>query len=144
MYGLSLLPGGSDNVKQAPPAGSAVPIAALKTTSPVAVYIMKLTWDFAAGKASITGSTNPWILSPAAFSPLCSTCVAQPGTTQRLDSLSDRLMNRMVYNHWGTYDTVRGSHKSSVGVGLGRFQLWHPFSPGVFSFYPPPPPNRWW
>lgn len=88
-----------------PPAGSAIPIASLLGSSSVAV--MKLTWNFGAGTASIAGERSPWIVTVAGFTRLCSKgCVPQPSTSVRLDGLGDRLMNRLVYNHFGTYDSV--------------------------------------
>lgn len=107
MNGATLLPGGSDNVQGPPPMGSAMPIAAVYPSRQL-LYVLKLTWNFAAGTSAITGTNNPVVLTPAAFSYNTGNYVPQPGaSSSRLDALGDRLMNRLVYNHFGTYDTVR-------------------------------------
>src|SRR5262249_45367212 len=53
--------------------------------------------------------TGPTTLAVAAFTRACNggTCIPQPGTTQQLDSLADRLMYRLAYrNHGGTESMV--------------------------------------
>ncbi len=46
--------------------------------------------------------TGPTSISVAAFNPACGggTCIPQPGTSQKLDSLADRLMYRLAYRHF--------------------------------------------
>ncbi len=65
--------------------------------------------------------TGPTVISVAAFTPLCSggTCVVQPGTTQQLDSLADRLMYRLAYRNLGTHESLVTSHAVSVSGGGG-------------------------
>ncbi len=48
---------------------------------------------------TLTGPTN---IPVAAFTPAClgGTCIPQRGTTQRLDSIADRLMYRLAYRHF--------------------------------------------
>lgn len=123
VYGYSILPGGSDNVQGAPPAGSAVPIAAIAGNS---LLIMKVTWDYAARTAEIRGASSPWKLPVASFSRLCGgrPCVVQQGTSRRLDGLGDRLLQRLVYNHFGTYDTVR-AHRI-IGSGTTSHSVAYP------------------
>lgn len=144
VWGYSMLPGGSDNVQGPPPAGSAVPIVALKGTS---LVIMKATWNYAAGTASMYGATNPWVLSVASFTRLCprGACVVQPSTSRRLDGLGDRLMNRLVYNWMGSYDSVRKvQHLPSCWLFCGvidvRTAPTHPrIRPHTYL-----PGYRWW
>src|SRR6266404_8551392 len=60
--------------------------------------------DFATpGNTTFTG---PSTLATAAFSEACSggTCIPQSGTTQRLDSLADRLMFRLAYRNLGDHE----------------------------------------
>ncbi len=102
-----MLPGGSDNVRGPPAVGSAAPIAALYGGG---LYVMKLSWDYVARTAVMYGATNPWRVLVAPFTRLCSNigpCVVQPDTIRRLDAISERLMNRLVYNNFGAYDSVR-------------------------------------
>ena len=65
--------------------------------------------------------TGPTVLGVAAFSPLCGggTCVPQPGTSQQLDSLADRLMYRLAYRNFGTHESLVVNHSVAVGGGSG-------------------------
>ncbi len=47
------------------------------------------------------------------------TCVKQPSTTQALDAVSDRPMNRMAYRRFPAYDTVVFSHSVTAGISGG-------------------------
>ena len=63
-------------------------------------------WKFHVDFATPTNSTltGPTNIPVAAFNPACSgggTCIPQPGTSQQLDSLADRLMYRLAYRHFG-------------------------------------------
>jgi len=48
--------------------------------------------------------TGPTVIPVTAFAALCNggTCVTQPGTTNKLDSLADRLMYRLAYRNFGS------------------------------------------
>src|SRR5262249_12551114 len=46
-------------------------------------------------------------------------CVVQPGTTTRLASLADRLMNRLVYRNFTDHEALLVSHSVAVGTGGG-------------------------
>src|SRR5205807_2664786 len=65
--------------------------------------------------------TGPTVIPVAAFSPLCGggTCVPQPGTTNRLDSLADRLMYRLAYRNLGTHESLVVNHSVVAGSGGG-------------------------
>ncbi|HYU46545.1 MAG TPA: choice-of-anchor D domain-containing protein [Terriglobales bacterium] len=65
--------------------------------------------------------TGPTVIPVAAFNPLCNggACVPQPGTTQRLDSLADRLMYRLAYRNFGTHESLVVNHSVAVGSGGG-------------------------
>src|SRR6202023_1241955 len=65
--------------------------------------------------------TGPTVINVAAFSPLCAggTCVPQPGTTQQLDSLADRLMYRLAYRNFGTHESLVVNHSVTAGSGGG-------------------------
>src|SRR5262249_30734961 len=56
--------------------------------------------------------------------PLCNggTCVVQPGTTGRLDSLADRLMYRLAYRNFGSHESLVVNHSVVAGTsGGGRW-----------------------
>ncbi len=67
--------------------------------------------------STFTGPTN---LAVAPFSEACGggSCVQQTGTKEQLDSLGDRLMYRLAYRNFGTYQTMVATH--SVAVGTSR------------------------
>ena len=52
----------------------------------------------------------------AAFTPACGggACVPQPGTRNQLDSLADRLMYRLAYRNFGTYESLVVNHSVKV------------------------------
>lgn len=89
-----------------PPAGSANPLLSITSTSLVA-WRYKVNWT--AGTATLTGPTT---LPGVTFSRACGggACIVQPGTTQRLDSLGDRLNYRLSYRNF----TGAGAHESMV------------------------------
>jgi fibronectin type 3 domain-containing protein len=61
--------------------------------------------------------TGPIAVSGAAsFSEACGggACVPQPGTNQQLDSLGDRLMFRLSYRNFGTYESLLVNHSVQV------------------------------
>ncbi len=71
--------------------------------------------------STITETSN---LTPATFSSyFCSAsrgrCIPQPGTTLKLESLSDRLMFRVQYRNFGTYETMVACHSVNAD-GLGN------------------------
>lgn len=63
--------------------------------------------------------TGPVSVPVASFTRACGggTCIVQPGTTQQLDSLADRLMYRLAYRNFGTYEALVVNHSVSVGSG---------------------------
>ena len=44
--------------------------------------------------------------------------VGQPGTTARLDTISDRLMYRLQYRNFGTHESLAVNHTVNVGTGI--------------------------
>src|SRR6267142_3770709 len=65
--------------------------------------------------------TGPTVIPVAAFNPVCGggTCVPQPGTTQQLDSLADRLMYRLDYRNFGSHESLVVNHSVVAGSGGG-------------------------
>ncbi len=120
-YG-SLLPGDLDGMTP-PPAGSPNPVLSFATNS-LNLWRFHVDWTTPANTA-LTGPVN---LPVASFSRACngSNCVPQPNTSQKLDSLGDRLMYRLAYRHLGDgRESLVVNHSVSVG---GNF-----FKSGVSS-----------
>ncbi len=110
-----LLPSDLDSTT-APPAGSPNYMLYFGTNN---LNLFKFHVDFTTPSNSTF--TGPTVINVAAFTPLCSggTCVAQPGTTQQLDSLADRLMYRLAYRNFGTHESLVTSHAVTVSGGGG-------------------------
>ncbi len=110
--------------------------------------------DFAnPANATLTGPIN---IPVAAFTAACSgggTCIPQPSTSNKLDSLADRLMYRLAYRNRGGTETLvinhsvksSGSKRSSV-TGVRWYEVRSPnTSPSVFQqgTFAPDSNNRW-
>ncbi|HEY6177014.1 MAG TPA: proprotein convertase P-domain-containing protein, partial [Kofleriaceae bacterium] len=110
-----LLPSDLDGTTM-PPAGAPNFMVALDVT---ALDFWTFHVDFATPANS--RFTGPTTIPVSAFTPLCNggTCVQQPGTTQRLDSLADRLMNRLVYRRFADHEALLVSHSVAAGAGGG-------------------------
>ncbi len=101
-YG-GLLPGDLDG-STLPPAGSPDFFLDYGTNS---LLLWKFHVDFTTpANSTLTGPTS---ISVAAFSAACSgggTCIPQSGTSQKLDSLADRLMYRLAYRNFGNHESL--------------------------------------
>jgi hypothetical protein len=111
-----LLPSDIDGLT-APPAGSPAYFVAFDTNI---LQMWKMAnINFTTGTASFTGPTN---IPVAAFSAACSgggTCIPQSGTTQKLDSLADRLMYRLAYRNFGDHEALVVNHSVTAGTSVG-------------------------
>jgi hypothetical protein len=99
-----------------PPAGSPNLLMSI-TTSAVQFWRFAVNWT--AGTGTLTGPTN--VAGVAAFSRACGggTCIPQPNTTTRLDSLADRLMYRLSYRKFATHESLVINHSVTSGTGVG-------------------------
>lgn len=147
-YG-GLLPSDLDG-STLPPAGSPNFFLNFGTNS---LNLWKFHVDFGTpGNSTLTGPTN---IPVAAFTAACNggACIPQPGTSQKLDSLADRLMYRLAYRNFGTYQSLVVNHSVSVGgrnknqtAGVRWYELRNPngtptiFQQGTFS---PDSTSRW-
>ena len=109
----SLLPADLDGSTM-PPDGSTDYFVTYSTNS---LRVFKFKPNFANPNSS--SFTGPTTLSVAAFTRACSTgpCIPQPGTSQKLDSLSDRLMYRLAYRNIGGIESMVVSHSIRPGTG---------------------------
>jgi subtilisin-like proprotein convertase family protein len=118
-----------------PPAGSSNYLVALGASANQLAFF-KMHNDFTTpANSTFTGPTN---IATAAFAELCNggTCVVQPGTTNKLDSLADRLMNRLVYRNFGDHEALLVSHSvtASTGGGVRFYELRTPATtPTIFQ-----------
>lgn len=111
-YG-GLLPSDLDGTT-APPAGAPNTIVAIGTTTTTLAY-----WKFHVDWTTPTNSTfsGPTNLTVATYAQACSggTCIPQSGTTNKLDSLADRLMFRLAYRNFGDHESLVVSHSVTSG-----------------------------
>lgn len=119
-----LLPSDLDG-NTAPPAGSPNFLLFFGTNN---LNLFKFHVDFATPANSTF--TGPTVIPVAAFTPLCNggTCIPQPGTTQTLDSLADRLMYRLAYRNLGTHESLVVNHSVVAGSsgGVRWYELQNP------------------
>jgi len=110
-----LLPSDFDGTA-APPAGSPNYMLYFGTNN---LNLYKFHVDFT--NPSNSTFTGPTVISVASFSALCGggTCVPQPSTTQKLDSLADRLMYRLAYRNFGSHESLVVNHSVVAGSGGG-------------------------
>ena len=98
-----------------PPAGSANPMLTIGTSS---LGAMRYKVNWATGTATLTGPTT---VAGVSFSRACGggTCIPQPGTSQLLDSLGDRLNYRLSYRNFGTRESMVINHPVATGGTSG-------------------------
>ena len=109
----SLLPSDLDGPASPPPAGMPNFFLSRGTN---ALNLWKFHVDFA--NPANTTLTGPTSIAVAPFTVPCNgggACVPQPGTSQKLDSLGDRLMYRLAYRHFADHDSLVVNHSVQVG-----------------------------
>ena len=100
-----------------------------QNNNPGQLYLRKLTLNFASGTATLS---NPTTINVANDNLSCGsgfgTCVPQPGTTQKLDTLGDRLMYRFAVRHFPDHDRAVVSHAVQNGsqVAFRWYELYDP------------------
>src|SRR5207244_3440666 len=131
-----------------PPAGSPNYVLGLgATSSTLAFWKFHIDWTTPANSTFI----GPTALAVASYSEACGfsgTCIPQAGTTQRLDSLSDRLMYRLAYRNFGDHESLVVNHSVTAGssCGVRWYEIRTPgTTPTVFQqgTYAPDSNYRW-
>jgi hypothetical protein len=115
-YG-GLLPSDLDG-SAAPPAGAPNVFVAFGNDS-ASLDLWNFHADFATPSNSTFSHTN---ISAPAFVAACNgggTCIPQSGTTQKLDSLADRLMYRLAYRNFGNHEALVVNHSVTAGSSVG-------------------------
>ena len=99
-----------------PPAGTPNLLMSIGTST---VQFWRFAVNWTAGTGTLSGPTT--LSGVAAFSRACGggVCIPQPGTTQRLDSLADRMMYRLSYRNLGTREALVINHSVTSGTGVG-------------------------
>jgi hypothetical protein len=149
-----------------PNQGGLVPSDVDGTTAPPASspnYFLNLgvnrlnMWRFKVDWTSPSASTltGPTRITTAPFTEACAgtltpgTCIVQKGTTQRLDSLSDRLMYRVAYRNFGAHESLVANHSVSTGASRAGVRWYEVRSPATTpqihqqGTYAPSTSSRW-
>jgi hypothetical protein len=103
-----------------PPAGTPNYVLSRGSSS---LNVFKFTPNFANGTSTFTGPTS---VPVAPYTLACSrNCVPQPGTSQTLDALGDRLMYRLTYRNLGTREAMVVNHSVAVNgvIGVRWYEL---------------------
>jgi hypothetical protein len=143
----SLLPSTLDGARL-PPVGSPNYLVALGTTAATLAW-----WKFHVDWATPLNSTftGPTSLTVPSYAMPCGgggACIPQPGTSQQLDSLGDRLMYRLAYRNLGDHEALVVNHAvtASGSVGIRWYEL--RIASGALSLfqqgtYAPDATSRW-
>jgi len=118
---FSLMPADIEGTTQ-PAAGTAMPLLSITSSS---LLSWKYAVNFSTGTGTLSGPTT--VPGVAAFSRACGggTCIPQPGTTNQLDSLGDRLMYRLSYRNFGDHEMLLVNHSvaASGATGVRWYEL---------------------
>jgi hypothetical protein len=105
-----------------PPAGSRNFLLSITSTT---LNFWRFAVNWTTGTGTLTGPNA--IAGVTAFSRACGggTCIPQPGTTQQLDSLADRLMYRLSYRNLGVREALVINHSVATGgvSGIRWYEL---------------------
>jgi hypothetical protein len=110
--------------------GQPGPFLTWQNNNPGQLFLRKLTMNFTAGTATLSASIT---INVANSTLTCGntggTCVPQKGTTQRLDTLGDRMMYRMAYRRFADHDRVVVNHSVDNGgpVAIRWYEILDPF-----------------
>ena len=135
-----------------PAAGTPNFVAELDPDGSANISLYKFHVDFTTPTNSTF--TGPTLIPVAAFTNLCPTqnrgrCVQQPGSgSDLLESLSGRIMYRMVYRNFGDHTTLLAAHsiQESSGGGIRWYEIHNPeTTPTIFQSgtYAPTTQFRW-
>ncbi len=162
----SLLPADMDGTTQPASGAPALMVAWNDSTWGVSANDALSVWKFhvdwtttgnsylGTGAAGSAGGPN-WTINTNNVDPTVCTssyCIDQPGTTVNLDQLTDRLMHRVQYRNFGTYQTLVGNHtvdtNNPAGIaGIHWFELrntgtdWAMYQQGTYGLSDSV--NRW-
>jgi uncharacterized membrane protein len=133
-----MLPSDLDGVTP-PPAGAPNYLAEVDDSTWIAPTDALRLWNFhvdwtntANSTFGVNGLPNS-ILTVTNFAPLClgiQNCIPQPGTSQRLDAIADRLMHRLAYRNFGDHAALVLNHTVDAGSGRAGIRWYEVRDPG--------------
>lgn len=121
---------GVTGTTQGPPAGSPAYYVGIYAPDNTKLALFQYHVDWA--NPSNSTFTGPTLIAVSAFNEACGggTCVPQPNTNNTLDSLADRLMYRLAYRNFGSYESLVISHSVDPGNGTSGIRWYEIRSPG--------------
>ncbi len=139
LYGVNSMFGGmlpSDlDGSTLPPTGAPNYFAEVDDGSPDAMrlWAFHVDWNTPANSTfGISGQPNA-VLPVAPFTQLCPytrNCIPQPGTSQKLDAIGDRLMYRLAYRNFGDHESLVLNHTVDAGSGRAGVRWYEVRDPG--------------
>ncbi len=78
--------------------------------------------------------TGPIAIAVTPFTEACAatgTCIPQPGVSDRLDSLGDRLMFRLAYRKFATHESLVINHAAKTSVAASGVRWYEIRSPNT-------------
>ena len=90
--------------------------------------------------------SGPTGITAAPFSATCGggNCVPQPGTTNVLDTLADRLMYRLAYRHYADHESLVTNHTIGSPAGIRWYEIRDPNgTPTVYQQGTYSPDSNW-
>jgi hypothetical protein len=132
-----------------PPTGSPMYLLGLNTNTldSLDLFQFKVNWSNPVN----TRFNGPTSIPVPAFTQAChgGVCVPQPGTTQLLDGVGDRLMYRLAYRNFGDHEAlvVNNSVNDPTGtfVGIQWYEIRSPATPVLYQSgtFMPDSTSRW-
>ncbi|HUZ47753.1 MAG TPA: hypothetical protein VMW54_14040 [Terriglobia bacterium] len=121
---------GVTGTTQAPPAGSPAYYVGIYAPDNTKLALFKYHVDWTTPSNSTF--TGPTLISVSGFNEACGggTCIPQPNTNQKLDSLADRLMYRLAYRNFGDHESLVVSQSVDPGNGTSGIRWYEIRSPG--------------
>ena len=153
-----MLPSDLDGL-MSPPAGAPNYLAEvddstwISPTDALRIWNFHVDWTNTANSTfGVNGLPNS-TLTVAGFAPLClgiQNCIPQPGTSQRLDAIADRLMHRLAYRNFGDHAALVLNHTVDAGSGRAGIRWYEVRDPGgspiiyqQSTFAPSDTEHRW-
>jgi len=126
------VPGGVSGTTSLPPTGSPNYYLALYSNTQHTLFQFHVDWTTPANSTF----TGPTFVPVSSFNLACGggTCIPQGGTTQKLDSLADRLMYRLAYRNFTDHESLVVSHSVDPGNGTSGIRWYEIRSPGSSPF----------
>jgi hypothetical protein len=119
----------------APVDGQPGPFITWQNNNPGQLFVRTLTMNFTAGTATLSAAKTINVANTTLACGNGGTCVPQTGTTQKLDTLGDRMMYRMAYRRFADHDRVVVNHSVDNGgpVAIRWYEILDPLGAATLN-----------